>query len=112
MEELLTALGCTSAANNLRKLCESKSHSTNAGREAGVQKLADLREAWVNFTRPAVSTKVKALLEQVSSGLVVPDTAIDLIALQDVIDKCTPEEIPAPSSPTTCPNVTIKRVHK
>ena len=31
MEELLTALGCKSAADKLRKFCESKSHITDAG---------------------------------------------------------------------------------
>ena len=53
-----------------------------------MQKLTDLRDAWVNLTQPAVSMKVKALLEQVSSGLVVPDTALDLTALQGVINMC------------------------
>ena len=77
-----------------------------------MQKLADLREAWVNCTRPAVSSTVKKLLEQVSSRLVVPDSALDLTALQDVIDKCTPNEIPAPSTSSACPNVTIKLVSK
>ena len=75
-----------------------------------MQKLVDLRDAWVNLARPAVSKKVKALLEQVSSGLAVPDTALDLTALQDVIDKCTPRDDPAPS--ITSPNVTIKLVSK
>ena len=31
MEELLTALGCASAADNLRQFCESNSHSINEG---------------------------------------------------------------------------------
>ena len=52
---------------------------------------------------------MKARLEQVSSGLVVPDTAVDLSALQDVIDNCKPDDNPPPSSPI---NVTIKLVHK
>ena len=72
--------------------------------------MTDLREAWVNFTRPAVSTVVKKLLEQLSADFVVPDTALDLTALQDVIDKCTPRDDPAPS--ITSPNVTIKLVSK
>ena len=31
MEELLTALGCSSAADSLRKFCKSKSHDVNEG---------------------------------------------------------------------------------
>ena len=50
---------------------------------------------------------MKALLEQVSSGLVVPDTALDLTALQDVIDKCKPDPNPPPSSPITRRNGTV-----
>ena len=48
--------------------------------------MADLRKAWITFTRPAVSTEAQKFLERLSSDLVVPDTARDLTALQDVID--------------------------
>ena len=77
-----------------------------------MQKLVDLRDAWVNLARPAVSKKVKALLEQVSSGLAVPDTALDLTALQDVIDRCTPDDVSAPSTSSASPSVPMMLLSK
>ena len=50
--------------------------------------MADLRKAWITFARPAVSTEAQKFLERLSSDLVVPDTARDLAALQDVINMC------------------------
>ena len=57
-----------------------------ADHTASIAKLTDLREAWVKHVRPAVSIKVEKLLKQHSAALTVPDIALDLTALQDVID--------------------------
>ena len=40
----------------------------------------------------------------------IPDKALDLTLLQDVIDKLSPVEIPAHPASATCANASIKRV--
>ena len=81
-----------------------------ADHKASIEKLTDLREAWVKYVRPAVSRKVEKLLQQHSAGLTIPDIALDLTALQHVIDKCTPDDNSPPSTPTASPLVTLTRI--
>ena len=63
----------------------------NSGREAGAAKLKDLREAWVQYTCPAVSEAAKEMLQQVSTCLKVPEVAFDLEALHEVTSKFKPD---------------------
>ena len=77
-----------------------------------MQKLTDLREAWVNYTRPAVSATAKKLLQQRCADLVIPDTALDLAALQDVVDKCKSHENPGRTTSNTCTEKIIELISK
>ena len=82
----------------------------NIDHEAGIHKLSDLRKAWVKFTRPAVSTAVTEMLRNVTVGLAIPDKALDLAALQEMMDKCKPDKKPRPSASIACPVTTMKPV--
>ena len=69
-----------------------------------MQKLADLRKAWVSYTLPAVSVAAKDVLQDKVASLTVPNAALDLAALlmrlvaglqQSLLASLTPREIAA-----------------
>ena len=82
----------------------------HAGHDAGIHKLRDLRAAWLKFTRPAVSAAAKTILQQVSACLHVPYSALDLDALQNIVNTCTVKQTVSSAIPTTCPVVTLKAI--
>ena len=80
-----------------------------AGRDHGLSKLKNLREAWVKYTCPAVAKVATEVLQKVCAGLTVPDKALDLTAFARMVELCKPSKgSQSPASPSTCPPVVMQ----
>jgi hypothetical protein len=66
----------------------------------------------VKFTRPAVSAAATIVLKQVTASLEVPGEALDLAALQDIVNMCKKDMAPSALISTDCPVAIIKPVAK
>ena len=82
-----------------------------AGQEAGLNKLKDLREAWVKFTCPAVAMAATNVLQKACVGLTVPDKAMDLQAFASVVRRCkATKKSPSRTTSNACPIVAIQPI--
>ena len=76
-----------------------------------LDKLKALRDAWVEFTCPAVASVATAVLQKACAGLTIPEKALDLTAFKDIVELCKPKkQVQAPTASNGCPLVTIQPI--
>ena len=61
---------------------------TIVDRKSDLQKLGDLREAWLQYTCPAVTAVATEVLKKACACLIIREKALDLTALANLLECC------------------------